>query len=295
MNPALRRRGLVSGLIGFLVIVVGLLLFLHALGLTLFELGHLFLRLWPLLLILLGLAFLFRRGIVGTLLLAAAFLLLVYVLLLPSFSVPGTSRTVTLQAGPADVDRVQLALTFGAGQLFLGAGDGDVLARNVITTNQDDDPVMQFTRKGMQGILLLGRNSSFDFVRGVKEEWNLSLDPDVVYAIAARYGAADAVWDLQDLQVGNLSLQTGAAKTRIRFGNYPTKAIITTGASTFHLLFPVGMGVNVSLRGRVLSSDFNGFLRQNDTYLSPGFRSDRDSINVQIRAGAASIDAGFYG
>ena len=72
------------------------------------------------------------------------------------------------------------------------------------------------------------------------------------------------------------------------------KVTLDTGASAIDLKFPSSIGVVIEIDGGAISTNMDGFTKDGDKYYSSSYSEELDSIDIQIDAGATSIEAGFY-
>ena len=92
----------------------------------------------------------------------------------------------------------------------------------------------------------------------------------------------------------NLDLDTGATSTEIIFGSYPTKVDIDTGASSLNFKFPMDIGIEIEIDGGAVSTHLKGFTKKDDKYFSENYDKTKENIEIEINAGATSIDGEFY-
>lgn len=132
------------------------------------------------------------------------------------------------------------------------------------------------------------------FGRVPKDTWDVELSPETNFDMNLDYGAAEMNLDLENIKVNRLEIDSGAATTNLKFGSYPTRATMKTGASTVNMKFPKDIGVMVEVEGGAVSSNFNDFIKKDKTYYSENYDEREDNIEVSINAGASSIKGEFY-
>jgi len=150
----------------------------------------------------------------------------------------GENRVISL----GEVDSLRVTIKFGAGKMDLISGEKDIFKGNFQYEKSILKPNIQYEILGKTGILTLSQsikkdlNLSFPF----KNIWNLKLPSGIPLQLYINTATYSGDIDLTNLQIENLSLNSGASQTNIVF-NQPNlidlKNInIKTGASIIKML-----------------------------------------------------------
>jgi hypothetical protein len=273
---------------GIALILIGLVWLLGEMGLIGTAFFKAIAPFWPIGIIIVGIAILLKWGSFAWLMLFMTLGLAIYSGV-HHISERGIERTIEkkVDAVPG-VKEVHMKLAYGAGTIKLSRGGSELLKADIRTADiQDPDLTAKQEGESMQ--IDMDRNGG---VWGA-DEWDLALSDDVTYVIDLDYGAADAEFDLRELRVDQLDLETGATSTEIDFGRHPTKAAISAGASSIELAFPEGYPAKVVVESGLSNVELNGFSKQENEYLSPAYQEGMDHISVRIEAGASSIEGSF--
>ena len=278
---------------GILLIVIGLTFFLKMLGIINFSVGQSFKYYWPIGLILVGVALILRMRWLAV---SFLFLTLLFGALYIGSEVPaGDYREVVKDIPIDDITTLDLDVSYGAGDLRITDGKRDSLVKHTAKTSDFSDPEIRIEKTGNKAEVSLERKSnSFRFWHALNDEWTIEISPDVEVNLDLDYGATDSKIDMKNLKVVNLDLDTGATGTEIIFGNYPTKVKIDTGASSIDLKFPEGIGVAIEVDGGAVSTELKDFTKKDGMYFSENFDENEENIEIEIDAGATSINGGFY-
>ncbi len=274
--------------VGAIIIAIGLLLLLRSLGVVKVSLWFLLRDYWFVILILLGLGMVFHMKWF-TIVLALVGLIIVGLFIADHYVV-GTPRHLTQTIPGAGITEAELKVTFGAGKLVIDGGNEKYLVENKVTTSDSADPRMDLTKNGTKARIVAERRG---YVPGGEEKWEMGLSPKVNFRIDVDYGATDFEADLSSLKVSSIELRSGAARTGITFGNFPTKLTIETGASAVEFKFPKDAGVMIDMSGGAISSDLNGLRKEGNRYFSTGYQEGGNNIEVTVKAGASSIKTVF--
>ena len=307
------RRG--ASLVGPLVLIaLGVIFLLNTMDILPWSIWESLWRLWPLVLVLIGLELLLGRGnpwlsglVAIIVIAAAAFFLSVGGIFGPAWRLSGPAfggaqaqLAVTPLSVPLEGAREgTLNVKFGAGQLklgALGADTGNVLegssgrvvgrtAASAVVTRQGTrvDVTVQGQEGG--GVMVPGTN--------VAESLTLMLNRDVVWDVRVQGGAAESELDLRDLKVRDLSVDLGASAVEVRLPEAAgqTTARFKTGMASVEIEVPSKVAARIASRGRLSSFkvDERRFPKQGNYYISPGWETAQNRVDLDIDAGLASV------
>jgi hypothetical protein len=279
---------------GIALIAIGVLFFLKVLGVINFSVWEGYKTYWPIGLILVGLALIFRAKW-----LAFVFLFLTVLsgglYVLGSVEVGELREVVKGVPFEDGITTLDLRIGFGAGDMKIGDGSSEYLVRHEVKTSSSIDPEVRIEKSGENAeVSIERRGEGFAFWNQIKDDWNIEISSDVEVNLDLDYGAADATVDLENLKVRELDIDSGATSTEIIFGRFPTKVDIDTGASSLNLKFPEGMGVVIEVDGGAVSTNLDGFIKKDGKYYSEKYDENEGNIEVDIDAGASSIEGEFY-
>ncbi len=276
-------------IIGVALILAGVSFLLHNMGFFSFSFLAVY---WPIFLILAGISLIFgRKGMFTLFLLAAIISGLAYAGDIPR----GEYRSVNeVFSNENNLTRGSIGIDYGAGELLIERGEDSSLAMFDIKTNDINDPVFDIVRTSKDFSIRASRQSrGFNGFWHIYDDWKLGLNPNIIYELDLDYGAADTKIDLRGLKVSNLAIESGATSTEITFSDYLTKADIDTGASSYTLYFPEGSAVRINTDVGASSVQLPGFTKDGNSYYN--IKDASDYIEVDINAGASSIEGKFYG
>ena len=278
---------------GIVFIVIGTFFVLHNTGVL--NLSSIFrpVIVIPLALILFGLA----------LVLKVRWAFLVFILAIIIFGIfsimgnksIGKERMFTQEIPAQDgITNIEMDLDYGAGEIVISEGNSDYFFRNIVETSDPGDPDLDFARRGSKGYLSIERESGPIFWGRHKDKWDIELSPEVIYDLKFDFGATDMKINLEKLKIREMDMDFGAANTDIILGNYPSKIKIDTGASSLYFSFPREIGVAIEVDGGAVSTNLDGFIKRDDIYYSNNYDEAKDNIEIEIDAGASSIEGKFY-
>ena len=260
----MRRGNLFWGLV---LIVLGGLFFLQASGLIKDVLGWF----WPAFLIMLGLWVLGGR----------------YLLV----SIPdGETFSIDLQGAA----RLEMEAGHGAGSIFFGGGAPAGVA---LTGTQALGLDKSSHLSGESLVVKLDAGPTFlPFLGPEGGEWRFNLTQEVPVSIKLDAGASHLLFDMTDVKLTYLGIDTGASSVTI---NLPARAghtlvDIESGAASLDLTVPEGVGARIrfELGASSLNIDEKRFPRLTaapNLYQSADYDSASNKVEINLEGGANSV------
>lgn len=296
MNKRSHRGGLVGPL---LLIGIGVIFLLHRMDLLTVNFWDLIFRLWPILLIAVGIDLLIaRRSIWGSLLA----LILIIAVMLGGFYLlgvqPGTSLTAeTIRESLGEATEAELSVNPGIGFLRIHAldvGVRDLIDGRIQTASRErlakeidrESDVVEITLRSSDGWW-------FPTVGAWGEDrlWDLGLNPVVAWDLDLDLGLGRHDLQLGGLNLTSLKLNMGIGQNTITLpeeGNFRGRIEGAIGETV--LIIPEGMAVRLRLSTGLASRQVPAaFIQQGDVYTSPGFESAENRAELEIDQAIGSI------
>ena len=272
-------------------------------------------RLWPLILIAIGLSIALSRtsfAWIGTL--AAALVVGVaggvLISVGPSFAAcSGDRSTSRTSSGSFSGSRATVQLELSCGSLDLSMADGADWHADT-RVDGDHQPVLD----GSPNLLSMRSGEGdipFDTER---QDWTLQLGRDVTYDFSATLNGAESALDLGAGQFGSLHVTGNAGSTRLALAGAHVADFdaqlnagslnVETGADTdlqgrvdanagsVNLCAPPGLGLQITVLSSVAFShnlDDSGLDQSGDTFTSPDFASATHTVVLTVHGNAASF------
>jgi Domain of unknown function (DUF5668) len=290
------------------LIGIGVVALLFNLGwLTWDEVGRLY-RLWPLLLIALGIGIMFRGRLPARVanLFGAVLLVLVVIAVggavaaIPGAFTDSTGPVVTTHAAaPAgEVAAPHLSLSAGAAQIAVrGGSTGGDLYRATFQSPADEKPdVTLDTATGDLNVNLPGRSGFHWGTENDHRSVDLILDDQLPWVIGLKTGASQTTLDLSTLKVSSVTVESGASSVNMTLPKPTGTVPISVSGGAMHLTIqrPAGTPIRVTSSGGASSVDvdgqhFGGLFHSGQNFLSPDYSSATDRYDITIESGASSI------
>jgi hypothetical protein len=203
----------------------------------------------------------------------------------PGGGAPSEQVSLDLE-GAADAD-VQVA--FGAGQLAIGRAPAGKLVEGRF------DGGVRPERRGA-GRVRLGREAPPAWGWGPGrwgQGWHFGVTGDVPLRLSVETGASENDLDLRELRVTDLSVRTGASRTRVVLpaGAGFTRARIDAGAATVRVEVPDGVALRVLGRMQIGTNDIDTrrFPASADGWASADYDSAPNKVELAVTGGLATL------
>lgn len=288
------------GLVGPVILIgLGVVFLLNNLGMLGWGVWDTLFRLWPVLLIAIGLDIIVGRRSAAAALLIPAIMLIVFAFAIWSagtWSFAGTQLSTTSIGQPLEnATRAEIQLGIGVGQLRLAAADepGSLIAGSVQTRPNErltnDFAVREgvaFYTLRVQGATMPGFGG-----RNGSELWDLRLSPAVPLRLALDTGVGSANADLSGLNVTDLTVNTGVGQIDVILpAQGSVNATIDGGVGQTVVTIPDGVAARIEVSRGLGSVQVQGSYNQNgDVYLSPGYEQATNRVNLRVNGGVGSI------
>jgi len=292
---------------GFIFITVGLLIL--AVRHNWVDINFQYLRdLWPAILIVGGLAVMFKESnirlaisivwgiLIGAVLFAFAFSFWESDNFYENDESSGDHAAALSAEYNNDIEYASIEINGGVGE-FIIAGETDKLYEAFpkgIFENYDADTEVSDDK----AFTTFDLNADFNFNNGnVKNKLRLKLNPNPVWNFEFNLAAANSRFDLREFKVKRLDLSSGASKSIIKHGDRfeRTNVKIEMGAASVVLYVPRSFGCRVVSNSLLMVKKLPGFIKKSDgNYETDNFDEADEKVYVDIDGGVANFDVRQY-
>ncbi|HET6261837.1 MAG TPA: DUF5668 domain-containing protein, partial [Chloroflexia bacterium] len=283
-----------------LLIVAGAVFLLNNLGYLDWSIwGHLW-RLWPLILVAIGVDLLFGRKsqLISVLMVVALLAVGIgFLAISGEFGAAGVPTRKTLAVPMrSSVSQVNLSVQLGDDNTLsmeaLGRDAEDMVAGTLEYRDARNEPDVTVTSEGQATIVNINQLSLTGGPAEGELDWQINLRREVPFFLILTAGNTDTELDLREVTVRNLALMVGNNDTNIIFPSAgQTQATITSGNSDLELTIPNGVEARIAISaGNSDISVDRRFVEQGDIYVSSGFDSATNKLDLKIQTGNSNID-----
>jgi hypothetical protein len=286
-----------------LLIGAGALFLLNNLGIVDWGIWNDLWRLWPLILIAIGLDLLIgRRNPLISLVIILVVLGAGAAVLATTggFRGAGPVESAGLSVPLNGAQSAEIDIDFGFGTLNVdGSGEAGQLAvgtlefwQNRGTPRQDvdrsDNSVrLHLAQRPTSGFPWIGDN-------GPGTDWTIHLSPNVPMKIKADLGAGNSELDLTRLNVTDLDINSGAGNTTVRFPDKvgDLSANIDTGVGNMVLKIPDGVEARIKIDSGLGNVDVDSrFTKQDDNvYVTSGYDGAAERAEIELKSGLGNVE-----
>lgn len=276
---------------GLLLIAVGVLFLLNTTGVVSWAVWDNLWRLWPLVLVAVGLDLMFGRNPKLRVPLLVVVLGLAVVLSL-FFRVTESRSPQSEQVSyPINgATQAQITLEPSVGRLVVeGTNDPNVLLEGTVELLPGE--VLEREVAEGPGVLSLALRSKGQVRSGRDADWNLEISQNLPIQLKVNTGVGDVDLELEELQLQSIELQAGVGQVKVR---------LPKGNIVGNLVSGVG-GIRVQLPNAPVRLEVVGGLGQvevprgverlaNNVYQSPDYDGASERISLRLQAGVGSIE-----
>jgi hypothetical protein len=299
-----RRHG--GSIVGPVILIgAGIVFLLNNLDVLPWSIWNQVWRLWPIVLIAIGLDLIIGRR--NTALSLIIVLLLVgggvaFLLYNGGFAPMGNLATTNLNVPLSGAKSANVTLDLGTGNLTLdSSADSESLATGTLEYFQGrSTPQTSVSTVGDQEILTLRQNDANGFDLGVlfgagrSPNWDVHLDPKVPMTFKATLGTGNSTIDLSNSQASVVDIDSGTGNTTVDF---PTSAgqitsTINGGVGNLNLTIPDGLETRIDVSKGIGNIDVDDrFTKQgNDTYITKGYNDAKNKLTLKLDVGIGNVE-----
>lgn len=143
----------------------------------------------------------------------------------------------------------------------------------------------------------MGDKAIFRFGKNYKNSIDLNLNPNPVWDMNFDVGAASMDFDLTEFKTRNIDVDMGAASIKIKLGELYSESNLTVdaGASDINIFIPKESGCKIVLDGALSSKHFSEFDKiDSDNYQTENFDEAPNKVYINIECGVSSISVERY-
>jgi len=297
---------------GLIIILIGLILLANNFGILSWGIWYHLIRLWPLILIAVGLDLILKTVSLPYLRILPPLLIIAVICLVIClyhsqgnrfyyFFGKNTQSIELSQPLLPSIKKANINLRFKAGKLKIREGSTKNLASGNFTIPLEIMPWMKYRELNGEGFLEIGekeKEREYLFTRWNRAHfWDIKLNSTIPLSLKISAGASDNDLNLSSLKIVEFDLDVGASNSRIRFGNITSiKARVSGGASKIKILIPHSMGVKIRTDAGLTSNNLDalGFKKSENIYLSNNYPTAEKQLKLDLDADASALKLELY-
>ncbi|MEA5403729.1 DUF5668 domain-containing protein [Arcicella sp. DC2W] len=143
---------------------------------------------------------------------------------------------------------------------------------------------------------LKGKKNNIHFGDDNHNKINLKLNPNVIWDMNFEFGAGKADFDLSEYKINKLSIKTGVTETDVKLGDKVDNldVQVESGLTSIEFNIPESVGCRIDVDGGLNSKDFDGFIQKNGHWETPNFEKSSKKINISFDGGLQELKVKRY-
>lgn len=205
----------------------------------------------------------------------------------------GPLKTEPVNIDQGSAQRANLELDMGTGDMRVDAG-GDRLVSGTFTYNVPGlQPLVETSSSGTHAAITIRQPSHNGFQRpGIRESWNLHLDPEMLWDIAVNCGAGQANLNLGALNLRSIDVHIGVGQVDLNLEGMPRRDYdvnVSGGVGQATIQLPKNVGIWAEAHGGIGSIDVTGLEKQGDHYQNALYDKSKINLHVKVDGGIGEI------
>ena len=299
LDSIFKREGFVGAI---LLIGLGIVFLLSNLGYLTLNVWEMVIRLWPLLLVAIGLDIAIGRrsvwgGVVGLVVILA---MLAGALWFYGVR-PEVGQSITgerISQGLEGVSEARIEIVPAVGALHLGVvPEPDGLISGTVRVAGGEKVKQNFVVEGGKGIYSLRGTGgvTFRIPNGQAWSWELFLTPRIPIDLKTSIGAGEVSLDLMGMKVSNLEVNFGVGQTTVTLPESITFSGSISGAiGQIVIIVPRSLGLRIIQDGVIVSVNPPGdFLHSGDIYTSPNYDQAQERVDLKVDLAMGEIQVRY--
>ncbi|OPJ56440.1 LiaF transmembrane domain-containing protein [Alkalithermobacter paradoxus] len=282
--------------LGIFLVMLGGFLILKNLNIITWSIIPGIFDLWPIVLVIIGINIIFNKNkMINTISWILFFLILVaygYIQEEKYINMNAMGNESIIIENKLDVENGSLDLKLGAVNLDIDSTES-VLVKGYVPKGRVDYNV-DFKNDNKRAIVSFEENNNLNMYNRIREkDYMFYINEDILWNIDAKIGAANSKFDLSNLKVKDLNIDSGAGNFKLILGDklYNNNININMGAGNIEIFTKEDLGLKVDFKGLVKDIELpNSNWEKFDTYyLSPNYNTSQKKVNIDIKMGAGNI------
>lgn len=196
-----------------------------------------------------------------------------------------------------DINHVNLNIEAGAGKFNIEKTT-DALVKGFSRGNVGNYTFTNSQQDSIAWVNISMEKLNYNFLDSdLSNNFRLSLNKNPTYSFDLKIGAAKSYFNLIPFKVKNLVIQTGATNTRIKLGNKTEMLYVNIemGAAKLKIYIPKTSGCKITGDMILMSKKLADFeQRSSDYYITSNFESASEKIIMHIEGGISSFTVKRY-
>ncbi|WP_052353953.1 LiaI-LiaF-like domain-containing protein [Flectobacillus major] len=143
---------------------------------------------------------------------------------------------------------------------------------------------------------LKGKKNNINFDSDRHNKVDIKLNPNVAWDMKFEFGAGKADFDLSPYKINKLSIKTGVTETDIKLGDLSDNidVDVESGLTSIEFDIPNNSGCRIKVKGGLNSKNFQGFSKNGDYWETPDYEKASKKIQINFEGGLQDLKVKRY-
>lgn len=206
--------------------------------------------------------------------------------------VTGPERNDSIHLDAANIEKANVELDMGAGQMNIGGGASKMLD-GTFTYNVDDwKPIVSDSTNGSHATVTIKQPNGARGGGNKKYVWDLNLNDHILTDLTINCGAGQARLNLGALALRSLTVHMGAGQVQIDLGGQPKRDYdvkVEGGVGQAEIHLPKNVGIWAEAHGGLGSVTVTGLEKKGDHWENDLYGNAKVTVKLQVAGGIGEI------
>lgn len=196
----------------------------------------------------------------------------------------------------ADMEKASIDIEFGAGDLYLKKPCAELVTvdamSNFVNYSFRTEP-----GENQTAVFVSGKGHTKNVNKKNTNDLEIALCDQPVWDFVLDMGASDAELDFSPYKIANLEINGGACDLDLKLGDSgcDTKVEINTGASDIDIKVPEGLDCQINIESAITGKDFKGFEKiSRGIWQTPNYGQGEHKIVIDLSCAVSDISVERY-
>jgi len=204
---------------------------------------------------------------------------------------PETEASLETKEYP-EIERASIELNLDVGKLTLGESTPLLYECVSQYRYKEFEPFEKFSHTEKEANIIIYHSPIIKrrISNNIRNHWQLKLNNEIIYNLSVETGAIDTDCNLSGFKVEKLYIESGASNINLVLPQYNSKIIIDTGVSNIDIAIPKNVGATVNIDSGIAIKDLDDFIKRNSMYISNNYNSSEFKVDMEIDCGVSNIN-----
>jgi hypothetical protein len=204
----------------------------------------------------------------------------------------GPLRDEPIEIGGDGVERANVELDMGAGEMRLGGGASKILEGRFEYNSDALKPLVKSSSSGSHATITIRQPEHVRVAGNQRYKWDLQLNDRVLLDLALNCGAGEARLNLGSLHLRHVEVHMGAGQVDLDLRGKPTRDYdvkISGGVGQANVELPQDVGIWAAAHGGIGSINISGLDKHGDHWENDLYDKAKVNVRLEVQGGIGEI------